>query len=153
LTYLTILYRKKGSLKKTRDYLTKSTAAATNRQMFGYVATAKANQVWLDWCAGDLDAVERKGQQALEGWKQVAFVFSFQWTALWPLMAVAVERDQLDQAVRYAADLLAPDQQALPQTVTAFLEQAIHTWQNDQPAAARQKLAHALALAEEINQL
>ena len=153
LTYLTIVYRKKGSLEKTRDYLTKSIAAARNRQMSGYVATAKANQAWLDWRAGDLEAAESHGRQALEGWGQVAFVFSFQWTALWLLMAVAAEKGQLEQAIQYAGELLAPEQQALPQAVTVTMEQAIHNWQNEQPEAARQKLVRALVLAEEINQL
>jgi predicted ATPase len=152
-TYLTIVYRKKGLVENTREYIKKSIAAATKRQMPGYIATAQANQAWIDWRAGDPDAAEKHARQALAGWKQVKFVSSFQWTALWPLMTVAVEKDQIEQAVQYAADLLAPEQQALPQTVTATLEQAIHAWQNNQLEVTRQQLAHALTLAEEINQL
>jgi tetratricopeptide (TPR) repeat protein len=153
LTYLTIVYRKKGAMEKTREYLQKSIVAATDRQMPGYIATALANRAWLDWRTGELDAAERHGRQALEGWKQVPFVVSFQWTALWPLMAVALEKNQLEQAVAYAGDLLAPEQQALPQDVTLSLQEAIQVWQDDQAEVTRQKLESALVLAQEIKQL
>jgi tetratricopeptide (TPR) repeat protein len=152
-TYLTIVYRKKGIVERTQAYIKKSINAAKKRQMSGYVATAEANQAWLDWRAGDLEAAERHGRQALASWRQVKFVFSFQWTALWPLMAVALEKDQIEQAIVCAGKLLAPEQQALPQAVTATLEHAIQAWENNQPAGARQILKNALTLAKEIKQL
>jgi tetratricopeptide (TPR) repeat protein len=153
LTYLTILHRKQGSLENTREYIKKSLAAAEGRQMIGYVGTAKANQAWLDWCSGDIESARYHGHQALDAWRQVEFVSSFQWTALWPLIAVAVHQDQLEQAVQYSVELLLPEQQALPQAITKALEQAIHTWQNDQPHITHKHLQLALTLAKEINHL
>ena len=66
---------------------------------------------------------------------------------------MSIKKGQLEQALQYAGELLAPDQQALSQEVTITLEQVIHAWQNDQPDITRQKLELALTLAKEINQL
>jgi hypothetical protein len=68
-------------------------------------------------------------------------------------MAVALEKNQLEQAVAHAGNLLAPEQQALPQAVTIYLQEAIQAWQDDQHEVARQNLEGTLALAQEINQL
>ena len=152
-TYLAILYRFRGRVQQVKEYIERSIAAATERQMINYIGTAKANQAWVDWRQGDLAAAESNGKEALKLWGEVPFSYPLKWAALWPLMGVAVEKDQIEMAVQYASDLLAPEQQRLPDEVLASLEGAMHAWQSNQPGVARQKLEHALALAEEIKQL
>jgi class 3 adenylate cyclase/tetratricopeptide (TPR) repeat protein len=152
-TYLAILYRFRKQIPQVQEYIESSIITATKRQMIDYIGTAKANQAWVDWYQGGLATVESNGKEALKLWRQVPYIYPFRWTALWPLIAVALEKDQTEQAIQYASDLLAPEQQQLPPTVTASLEQAIQAWHADQPEVARQKLGRSLALAKEIKQL
>jgi hypothetical protein len=46
LTYLTILYRKKGALQQVRRLIPKCLSVAEAGQMTEYIATAKANTAW-----------------------------------------------------------------------------------------------------------
>ena len=78
---------------------------------------------------------------------------SFQWTALWPLIAVALTRDQVSEAVGYAQALIDPSQQRLPNAVAATLENSIQAWQDDEPAMAQEHLKSAIALAQEMGDL
>ena len=49
----------------------------------------------------------------------------FQWTALFPLVGVAVERGKLDEAMVHAAALLDPSQQSLPVELESALRVAV----------------------------
>jgi hypothetical protein len=55
--------------------------------------------------------VSADGQAALSCWDQVRIAYPFHWLALWPLLAVAVGQDTLDDALGYARCLLDPSQQ------------------------------------------
>ncbi|MGD8397565.1 MAG: AAA family ATPase, partial [Anaerolineae bacterium] len=92
LTYLTVLYRKGGELDETTRYASRSLVAAEAAEMIEYVGTARANLAWVAWREGNLAQAETEGQAALEVWRQLPVGHSlcpFQWTAIWPLVAVA----------------------------------------------------------------
>jgi hypothetical protein len=56
LTYLTVAYRRCLHVEEARRYAARSLEAATAARMPEYVATARANQGWVAWRAGDLDS-------------------------------------------------------------------------------------------------
>jgi class 3 adenylate cyclase/tetratricopeptide (TPR) repeat protein len=153
LTYLTILYRRRGQVEQVKSYIDRSIEVAERRRMINYVATAKANQAWVSLREGDLSEAERKAEAALDLWEQIPYIYPFQWTALWPLLAFAVEQNQLDQAVEYGRRLLKPEQQRLPDGVVAALDDAIKASERNQAEIARQKLEEALERAAEIGHL
>jgi tetratricopeptide (TPR) repeat protein len=153
LTYLSILCRLLGRIEEGRAYISRCLDAASERQMINYVAAARGNQAWLYWQEGDLDKAESEGNTALELWGQVPFVYPFHWTALWPLIAIAVERNQLDKAAQYAYALLKPDQQHLSEDLTVTLESAMNAVRDNQLEIARQGFRKALELAQEIGYL
>jgi DNA-binding SARP family transcriptional activator len=156
LTYLTVLHRKRGRVKKTRQYATRSLAAATAGQMVEYIGMARANLAWVAWREGDLAQTEADGQAALELWQQLPAGHSscaFQWTALWPLVSVALVRDRTSEASKLVRALLEPTQQCLPDAVTAVVEEALRAWEGDDSETARTCLDQATTLAQELGYL
>ena len=59
LTYLTIAYRQRQQVEETRRYAARSLVVAAEAQMPEYTGTAKANQAWVAWQAGELDLAQR----------------------------------------------------------------------------------------------
>jgi DNA-binding SARP family transcriptional activator len=156
LTYLTVLYRKRGQLEKTHRYASRSLKAAKAGQMVEYNGMARANLAWVAWREGDLAQAEANGRAALELWLQLPAAHSscaFQWTAVWPLVGVALARDQTSEASKLVRALLEPTQQRLPDALTATVQQALGAWEGDEPEAARAQLDQALELAKEMDYL
>jgi DNA-binding SARP family transcriptional activator len=156
LTYLTILYRKRGQKYKTRQYASQSLGAATAGQMVEYLGTAKANLAWVAWCEGDLVQAEANGRAALELWHQLPATHSscaFQWTALWPLVGVALLQNQIAEASEFARALLDGSQQRLPDALTSLVEKAIGAWEGDKSEAAGIYLGRAIELAQDLGYL
>ena len=94
---------------------------------------------------------QKQGQASLEVFDGAGE--PFEWTALWPLIGVAVVQQQLANAIKYACMLLVPEQQRLPDALTADLEQAIQAWDYDQAERARTELQQAMALAQQMGYL
>jgi DNA-binding SARP family transcriptional activator len=156
LTYLTILYRKRGQLDKAREHVSRSLAAATAGQMLEYVGMARANLAWLAWREGNLVQAEAEGRSALEMWDQLPAGHSscvFKWTALWPLASVALAQDRIAEAMSYAQALLEGMQQRLPDPLTSGVEEAIRVWQEDDPETACTCLDRTIELAHELGYL
>ena len=154
LTYLTIIHRKRRQVEEVRHYVSRSLAVATAGQMLEYIGMARANLAWLAWREGDLSETEANGRTALESWQQVPIGQApFQWTALWPLIGVALAQDQVSEAVDYARALLEPTQQLLSEALTAIVEEAIHTWEGGDLEETRTNLDQAVELAQEMGYL
>jgi DNA-binding SARP family transcriptional activator len=156
LTYLTILHRKRGQLRSACQYASRGLAAAKSGQMLEYVGTAHANLAWAAWREGDLAQAEAHGRTALDVWQQVPAGHSscaFQWTALWPLIAVALAQDRADEASACAQVLLEGTQQPLPDPLTAAVEQAIGAQEEGESEGARSCFEQAIELAQAMGYL
>jgi class 3 adenylate cyclase len=149
LTYLTIISRKRARVEETRDYALRSREAATTAHMPSYIACAQSNLAWVAWREGDLSQAWDSGRAALETWRKVPLVYPFHWTALWPLVAVALAQDLVSDAVGYARGLLDPNQLQLPDTLAEKLDEAIGTWEAGSGEATRASLDAAVSLAQE----
>ena len=121
-----------------------------------YTGTAKANQAWIAWQAGELDLARDLGREALAFWRQLPAGHGsapFQWLALWPLIAVALHEEQLSLAVNYARALLDPGQQRLPDALVTSLERAVQAWDEGAPESARSLLRQSMTLAQQMHTL
>jgi len=153
LTYLTVLYRMRGQKEEVRRYAARSLALATERQMTEYTGMARATLAWLAWREGDWSEAEAEGQAAVALWQQAPLSTPFQWTARWPLLAMALAQQRVSGAMDHAQAMLEPDQHRLPPALTAQLEQAMAAWQGGDNAAAGALLSQALELAQQLGYL
>ncbi|MCG3118982.1 MAG: Serine/threonine-protein kinase PknD [bacterium] len=157
LTYLTVVYRKRGEVEKVRQYIPRCETVAATGQMIEYLATAKANTAWVAWREGNLPEVNTNGQAALAAWQQLPAGHAstaFRWTALWPLIGVSITQDQISEAIAYARGLLDSSQMMrVPEALTAVLEKAINTWQGGDAKETCTNLTQALELAQKMGYL
>jgi hypothetical protein len=156
LTYLTILYRQKDQVEKALVYAIKSFNVAESVEMIEYQGTAKANQGWAAWRKEVWAEAKDHCLAALDLWEQVADHHAscvFQWTARWPLVALALAQDQLEAALQQAQFMLNPPQQRLPAQLTAMLEDAAAAWAQAQPARVKNVLEKAVDVAQALHYL
>ena len=156
LTYLAILYRKRGQLDQVRQHASRGLTAARAGQMLEYVGTAQANLAWVAWREGSLAEAEANGQTALDAWQKVPAGHSscaFQWTALWPLIGVALAQDRADEASGHARALLESTQQPMSDGLAVVVENAIEAHNQGDPERARACFGQAMELAQEMGYL
>ncbi len=152
LTYLTCIARLRGAVADVNQCVPQLQKTAAQAQMPEYIAVAHACQAWLAERESDLEAVFQQGEAALALWAGLPFDYPFHWLALWPLLAAALQRNQLDHAVRYAHGLLHPSQQLLPEAVLAELQAADASAVAGRIAQTRSRLQAAVDLAQASSQ-
>ncbi len=111
---------------------------------------AQANLAWIAWRLGDIAEAEELGRAALDLWQRGQWVYAFHWTARLPLLAVALEKEAVPEALDHARALLDPQQQRLPQLLEAALEEAIQVEDDGQPEATRSRLQQSVELAKDL---
>jgi hypothetical protein len=154
LTYLALTYRRLGRVEAVRLYTVRGKAVSEKAGRPEYVGMALANEAWAAWRTSDPAAAEASASAALEMWRGVpASLVGFRWTALWPLLHIALRRDDVAQAIEYARAMLHPSQVALADELTSLLERAIRAWDADGTDVARDNLKQATALAEQLHYL
>ncbi len=156
LTYLAITQRQCQRSEETELAATRSLAMATVAHMPEYIGTAQANLAWVAWQAGRFEPARQQGAAALDAWRQLPIGHGStlsQWTALCPLIALALAAGETATAIDYTRLLLDPLQQHLPDALTALFEQAILAWENDDPARVLPLLQQAIILAQQLHYL
>jgi hypothetical protein len=153
LTYLMLIARRLGREGEVGGRVAQLLGVAAAANLPEYIAAARANQAWLAWRHGHLDGVQTHSQAALALWAGLPFKYGFEWLALWPLMAAALQRDQLGEAVDAARRLLHPSQQRLPDDLTVALLAASEALVAGQVPQVRDHLDPAIKLARAAGQL
>jgi tetratricopeptide (TPR) repeat protein len=153
LKELSVVYRRLGMVDEARRQPRSDLCQCAVATVRLYLATATANRAWLAWHAGDLDEAEARGREALAIWESMSWVSEHHWMALWPLIAVALARDRVAEAVDYARPLLDETQERMPEAVERQVEQALAAWDGGEAELARERLERAVALAEEAGYL
>ncbi|MBA2703899.1 MAG: hypothetical protein H0U60_08610 [Blastocatellia bacterium] len=153
LTYLTIIYRKRGQLEEAQSYVSQSMEVATAGQMGPYIGMANANKAWLGWRQNDYSAVNEHGRAALDSWKEGQASYPFQWAALWPLIGAQLAQNNIPEAIEYANAMLAPTQQRLPTELQGVVVEALNEWGHNHIKATRTRLDRALQLAQQMGYL
>jgi tetratricopeptide (TPR) repeat protein len=153
LTYLTSVGRMKTQVKPTREYARQSLTVAQQVGSPDYMGMAEANLAWIAWREGDLTEAQTRARAALDHWRKPQRRYPFQWAALWPLIGLALARDDLRTAIEHGRALLDPLQQRLPETFEGLLAQAVQAWDSGQAALARARLEQAMDPAREMGYL
>jgi predicted ATPase len=124
LVYGVIARRRQNDVEGARAWLGDLLA---QDELHGYVGLTRACQAWVAYRDGDLELAARCGEEALADWASEGRVGAgvFQWTALFPLLGVAVARGKLDDAVVHAAAILDPSQQSPPSEIASVLRRAV----------------------------
>jgi tetratricopeptide (TPR) repeat protein len=153
LTYLTVLFRKRGQVEGVRRLGSQALVIATAMQLPDYIAMAKANLAWVTWREGNLSEAQANALTALELWRPLPVVNAFHWMALWPLIGVALTENRLTDAVAYARQLLDQEQQPLPQALNTLVEALVQAWDSSAFEIAGSHLQRATILAQETGYL
>jgi len=125
LTYLSIAHRKLKQVDLLRSRSEELLVLSQSIGEYTYQGVAWANKAWLAWHDGDDDQTEAFGQTALNCWgKYPGGAYVFHWLALWPMLAVYVAQERLEQADTCASGLLDPNQQPLLEPLEQLLENA-----------------------------
>jgi hypothetical protein len=117
--------------------------------MVEYVAMAKANLAWVAWKQSQLDDCEKLGTEALELWHGMEDPYSFDWMALFPLMATALARQQIESALKFAEGLFLESQHPIDDDVMSATRQAIDSWKKGDAVLAESQMQAALETAEQ----
>jgi tetratricopeptide (TPR) repeat protein len=148
LSYLTVVYRKRGQVEAIQPYIARSLVVTRAGQMPLYVGIAQANNAWVAWREGNLVEARAKGEAALELWGPIAYFAKG--LALWPMLAVAYVQEREAEAIECARALLRPPQMRLSQALEAVLLDAIKAWEGGGLEATRSYLNQAIELAQQI---
>jgi len=149
--YLTLLARLAGNVELVRQRATKARDAATLANAVQYVGAAKANLAWVALRDGQEVEAEQLGRQALDCWAPLANAYGLRWQAIWPLLWLGLERDDLAEAKALANQLLAHSQQLPPTNLRPLLERVAHDSTDE--SQTRQLLRQAAGMAKTIGYL
>jgi eukaryotic-like serine/threonine-protein kinase len=123
--YLTVLARLAGNIQLVHQRATEALKVATQANAVQYVGAAKANLAWVALRDGREAEAEELGKAALGCWAPLALAYAFKWQAVWPLLWLALQRDNLTEATALAEQLLAHSQQLPAPKLRSLLESAV----------------------------
>ena len=93
------------------------------------------------------------GTEALDLWHGMDDPYGFDWMALFPLIAIALQGQNSGAAIGFARGLLGENQHPLPEKLLSLIRQACDEWQNGAQEDATSSLASAIGLARELRYL
>lgn len=153
LTYLAVLHRKRNQPDLVRAFAESSLRIAVSNAMYDYIGAAHGNLAWLAWREGNLDAALEHGQSAQRAWQALPLPYMVEWLALFPLLGVALERDDVAQGIVYAERLEDKTQARLAIPVHAELQHALDAAKQGDVFQARTALQRAAIAARALNLL
>ena len=143
--------RKRGLVERVRHLAAQSLTAAAAAHMPEYTATAHANLAWADWRDARLTECEAKACAALDEWRDLPAGHAsaaFQWTALWPIIAVCLGQGRAGEAVGHSSELLAPELMRLPAEIEDLISSALDWWKRGNAQKTTELLDGAVVQAQ-----
>jgi tetratricopeptide (TPR) repeat protein len=153
LTYRAVAFRRLGDVARCAAEAKRTLELAMKLGMVEYVAMAKASLAWVAWRQEDYPEAEKLATEALELWHGMDDPYGFDWMALWPLIAIALHRQDSSAAIGFARGLLAENQHPLPETLLNAVQKACDQWQNGVQENATADLVSAMGVARELSYL
>jgi eukaryotic-like serine/threonine-protein kinase len=148
LSYLAVAHRRRGDVDLAKDFADRTLALATKLKMVEYVAMAKANLAWVAWKERHLGECEKLGTEALELWHGMDDPYSFDWMALFPLIATALTQKRTERAIKFAEGLFPESQHPIDDEVMSATKRATDYWKKGDIVLAESQLGTALQTAE-----
>ena len=125
LTFLPAIFRQRGDVEGVRTIVTRALTVPEAR----YTAQIIGHRAWIAWREGKLAEAESYGRASVEsGQQQRMGVNPFQWIGIWPLIGVALARENSAEAIQRARLLLDDTQQLPPREIGEPLEAIINAW-------------------------
>jgi len=147
-TYLSLVYRRSGRLEKTYQAATQGLEIAQRYQMHDYVGTSHANLAWVAWRRGEIENGRQHSHEALDAWGQSQGNYPLFWTALFPRMAINLAEGDVKSAVQDANRMMDADQQELPGSLSAPLNAAVNTEDENQAKVLLEQALNAAIAAQ-----
>ena len=152
LNYLVMVERVRQNANAAGRAVKRLLPLVTREKMTDYIGVARATLGWIAWCAGDETTAGAEAKAALEVWAE-GVPYPFKWTALWPLIAIAIECKDVSAAAKYSQQLLDPLQQPLPPELTACVAGISKAHKSAQEKEALEIAGHAVQLARKLKYL
>jgi DNA-binding SARP family transcriptional activator len=149
LTFLPFIYRKRGQVEQVRSLLTRAQEKSEGRKN----SILSGHRAWIAWRDGKLIEAEAYGRASLEEDQAAADINIFRWVGIWPLLGVALVREDLADAMSYARMLLDPGLQLPAEQVRTLLEAALQARDAGQQEEARVLLQQVVSPAKEMGYL
>jgi class 3 adenylate cyclase/tetratricopeptide (TPR) repeat protein len=153
LTYLMAARRKRGDVDGVRTAIASVIERAREASLPEYEAMALASRAWVAWRSGDEEQAATDALTALEMWQRLPVRYFFDWMALWPLLAMALASQRIEQAVEYARGMLPPPQQLLQEPARTMTDKAVHAWDAGRPGESEELLRQAVRAAGDLGYL
>ena len=153
LTYLTVIHRRRGEIEAAQSYAERSLSAATTAGMVEYIGMAKGNLAWVCLRREDLSGAYECSSEGVENLLQTPQGHILLWVALWPLIGVAIAREEFSEAIRHSEKLLIPPQMAIPPPLEADLRRAVDSWKSNDTGIATIHIKKAADLARHFGYL
>lgn len=147
LAYLVHAHRIAGDCEAANRQLQLARPAAEELAMHDYVGLAMATESWLALRSGDLALASDRAAEALAYWEARAPRYPLQWTALVPVLEIAVDKADWSAMVQAVRKLLDPVQALPPVTVEAALAKIARAAERSEPQSAWDAAREALRRA------
>jgi tetratricopeptide (TPR) repeat protein len=126
--YLALIGRKREDIDSARHFAERTLSLAEAGEQKEYLAAGHAHRAWVAVREKDWDEAEREGLESQRLWSALGGPYRIlAWMPAWPLLGCAVEREDWDEARRWARFLLDPERQPMPAELTLALEAAAAT--------------------------
>ncbi len=153
LTYLMAAARKRQDVDAVREAIPSVIERAREASLPEYEAMAIANMAWVEWRSGEEEKAAADAQAALDMWEKLPIRYFYDWMALWPLVAMALASQRIEQAAQYARRMLPPPQQLLQEPARTLLDTAVRAWDAGQPAETEELLRQAVRAGGDLGYL
>ncbi len=149
-TYLMVSARRATQVGEAEKLIPRVLAAAETASLPEYSAMAYATECWVAWRGGDFEKAIRSGRRALRIWQEIPNRYPCDWMAIWPLVAIALEREEIPEATELARGLLSESQNPLPSELEKVVREATVVKEAGDTATARTTLTRALQVAKRL---
>jgi DNA-binding SARP family transcriptional activator len=159
MAYRVVAHRLQGDINQVEELAKRCLVLAQSAGMYDYMGVSYAGLAWVTLrrtnssipSDHDLGEAVHLARQALESWKKHGSPYSFHWMALWPLIQVALVKNQLAEAIDFAREMFGPDQQVLDPEIEPLLKASLAAWDAGNCKEAHHYIQQALATARRLN--
>ena len=149
-TYMAVAKRFRGEVEGTQRYALEGLRLSERYGIHFYTGMAKGNLAWVALRLGDDERAAALGQEASE---IMTLAYPFRWAALWPLLGVSLDRNDLPTTVDYTRQLLDQRQQRLPVRVAQPLLDVLHAWEDSKDELTNRHLKRCVEAAIHLGYL
>jgi tetratricopeptide (TPR) repeat protein len=150
LTFLPFVLRQRGQVEEVSRLI----AQAQSLGLTEHNRIFSGHRAWVAWRQGNLVLAETYGRESVEEphTPQVR-PNPFLWTGRWPLIGIALTRQQVASAIHEIRLLFDPTQQPPRPPLDALLRTVLQTWEAGEPEKASAHLQQAVPLATQMGYL